>query len=49
MYEALQRSSPKRSAYDQVIKDINLLDEIFRFNYYNKKRKKAKVEKVNGP
>jgi CRP-like cAMP-binding protein len=38
MYEALQRRSPKRSGQDQVTKDINLLDEIFRFNYYNKKR-----------
>ena len=41
MYEALQRGSFRRSGQDQVTKVINLVDEIFRFNYYKKKHKIA--------
>jgi hypothetical protein len=46
MYEAYSRG--RRGDEEQIARDILMLDEILRFNYYNKKKMRDKKVKMVG-
>jgi len=47
MYEEYARKSPRRKESDEdITRDILILDEILRFNYYNKKKIRDRKSKI---